>query len=307
MVLMLISPLPAFSLLDVLSTVLNHFIFNTYCTVLCTAHSLCRESRSDCGQRERAVNMVRISLDESFDLLGVNELSSEMEVKAAYKRMALQTHPDKNPNNPAATEQFRRISEAYQRISRYMDDETDEDDEYDDEDDYDDEDYDDDYDAAMMFIFEKMFREFNGEPGPPGIRMRFDEYNQYGSSSSSSSSRSNGPSNDEVPSSSSRNRMHHCDCPNCSGSFPRPGNGTAWREPEKKIYIPKSQRPKDPNKQPSDANTKVDPHANWLSEDERDVETTRKTRSTNNSNKPSSKKKKAGKKKKKATGTKGEP
>lgn len=245
--------------------------------------------------------MVRISLDDSFDLLGVNELSSEMEVKAAYKRLALQTHPDKNPNNPAATEQFRRISEAYQRISRYMDDETDDDDEYDDEDDYDDEDYDDDYDAAMMFIFEKMFREFNGEPGPPGIRMRFDDYNQYGPNSSSSSRSSNGPSNDEVPSSSSRNRMHHCDCPNCSGGFPRPDNGTAWREPEKKIYIPKSQRPKDPTKQqPSDANAKMDPHANWLSEDEHDAEATRKIRSNNS--KPSSKKKKASKKKKKPNG-----
>jgi len=241
--------------------------------------------------------MVRISLDDAFDLLGVNEQSSEMEVKAAYKRLALQTHPDKNPNNPAATEQFRRISEAYQRISRYMDDDTDEDEEYDDDDDYDEEDYDDDYDAAMMFIFEKMFREFNGDPGPAGIRIRFDEYNQYGPSSSS------GPVNDEVPSSSSRNRNHHCDCPNCSGGFPRPGNG-AWRgESEKKIYIPKSQRPKDPTKQPSDANAKVDPHANWLSEDERDAEATRKIRSNNS--KPSSKKKKANKKKKKAAGPKG--
>jgi tetratricopeptide (TPR) repeat protein len=37
-------------------------------------------------------------------------------VKAAYRRMALATHPDRNPDDNDATEKFRRIQEAYERI-----------------------------------------------------------------------------------------------------------------------------------------------------------------------------------------------
>ena len=38
-------------------------------------------------------------------------------VKTAYKKLALQTHPDKNPNDPEARAKFQRVSEAYKRIT----------------------------------------------------------------------------------------------------------------------------------------------------------------------------------------------
>jgi DnaJ-class molecular chaperone len=49
-----------------------------------------------------------------YDLLGIDLLASPEEIKKAYRRLAHQFHPDKNPENPAAEEHFKRINEAYE-------------------------------------------------------------------------------------------------------------------------------------------------------------------------------------------------
>src|ERR1035437_4494385 len=48
-----------------------------------------------------------------YEVLGVSRDASDQELKASYRRLAMQYHPDRNPNNPEAEEQFKACSEAY--------------------------------------------------------------------------------------------------------------------------------------------------------------------------------------------------
>ena len=52
-----------------------------------------------------------------YDALGVKPEASELDIKKAYRKLAITTHPDKNPNDPTAGERFQAIGEAYQVLS----------------------------------------------------------------------------------------------------------------------------------------------------------------------------------------------
>ena len=55
--------------------------------------------------------------EDYYQVLGVDKKASADVIKKAYRKLALKWHPDKNPNNKAAEEKFKKISEAYAVLS----------------------------------------------------------------------------------------------------------------------------------------------------------------------------------------------
>ena len=58
-----------------------------------------------------------MSKKDYYEVLGVNRDASEEEIKKAYRKLAMKHHPDRNPDNPKAEEQFKEAKEAYETLS----------------------------------------------------------------------------------------------------------------------------------------------------------------------------------------------
>ncbi len=55
--------------------------------------------------------------EDYYSLLGVERSASEADIKKAYRKKAVQYHPDKNPGDKSAEEMFKKISQAYEVLS----------------------------------------------------------------------------------------------------------------------------------------------------------------------------------------------
>ena len=52
-----------------------------------------------------------------YEILGVNRDASDEDIKKAYRKLAMKHHPDRNPDNPKAEEQFKEVKEAYEALA----------------------------------------------------------------------------------------------------------------------------------------------------------------------------------------------
>jgi len=52
-----------------------------------------------------------------YEVLGISRDASDQEIKSAYRKLALQYHPDRNPGNKEAEEKFKEAAEAYSVLS----------------------------------------------------------------------------------------------------------------------------------------------------------------------------------------------
>ena len=68
----------------------------------------------------KKLKMTKNKMSEKQDyytVLGIKQGSTEDEIKKSYRKMAMKYHPDRNPGNKSAEEQFKVIQQAYEVLS----------------------------------------------------------------------------------------------------------------------------------------------------------------------------------------------
>ena len=55
--------------------------------------------------------------EDYYKILGISKDASQSEIKKAYRKKAIQFHPDKNPDDKNAEVEFKKAAEAYEVLS----------------------------------------------------------------------------------------------------------------------------------------------------------------------------------------------
>ncbi|GAB6022322.1 hypothetical protein CHUAL_006445 [Chamberlinius hualienensis] len=55
--------------------------------------------------------------DSLYEILGISKTANADDIKKTYRRLALKYHPDKNPDDPEASEKFKEINRAHSILS----------------------------------------------------------------------------------------------------------------------------------------------------------------------------------------------
>src|SRR5918997_635134 len=57
------------------------------------------------------------AVKDPYSVLGVDKKASQEDIKKAYRKLARQYHPDRNPDDKSAEERFKEVQQAYSVLS----------------------------------------------------------------------------------------------------------------------------------------------------------------------------------------------
>lgn len=66
--------------------------------------------------RSAELELKKSKRKDYYKILGVDKDASELDIKKAYRKLAIVHHPDKNPGDEAAAERFKDIGEAHETL-----------------------------------------------------------------------------------------------------------------------------------------------------------------------------------------------
>ncbi|CAD7092389.1 unnamed protein product [Hermetia illucens] len=76
-------------------------------------------ARCDRLSISRSICTTSVLLVNYYEVLGIPRSATQSDIKAAYYRLSMLHHPDKNKDNAASVEKFREITEAYEVLGNF--------------------------------------------------------------------------------------------------------------------------------------------------------------------------------------------
>lgn len=61
--------------------------------------------------------MINFYNNDPYHILGLGPASNKKDIRKAYRSLAMQYHPDRNPDNPGAVEKFNQVQRAYEILA----------------------------------------------------------------------------------------------------------------------------------------------------------------------------------------------